>query len=420
MVRGRYTCRLGRVQAGVRLKSVLIIIDGLGDEPIPSLGGKTPLEAAFVPHIQYIASQGRVGRISTVYPGYPIESMVCIMGLLGYEPWLYYPSGRASFEAMAKGIPLRERDLVLRCNTVTVSRDSQTLTDFTAGMITDSDARALISQMELPDPTWELYPGQSYRNTLIIRDVGVSAHAFRCFEPHMHIGESIASLLPQATDPSSVALTEQLRAFLLDTQRQISGLQVPASCRANMLWVWSPSCKPVWPSFHERTGVRAALVGGLDFLHGIAMAAKIHFDVIPGATGYIDTSYESKSHAAVRYINEYEFVLVHVNAADEEAHQHNPDGKRRAIEMVDKHIVGPILNELVSAHGDGYSVAVCGDHATLCRNGKHTDDGVPFAWLSHASAPSGVPRFCEASCAVSEPQAALKFLEDVLWQTVQC
>jgi len=123
------------------MKTVMIIIDGLGDELIPELDGATPLEASFAPNMHYIASRGRIGRIRTTFPGYPIESMVCIMGLLGYEPERFYPHGRASFEAMAKGIPLHPGDLVLRCNTITVDPVARTLADFTAGMISDSKAR---------------------------------------------------------------------------------------------------------------------------------------------------------------------------------------------------------------------------------------------------------------------------------------
>ena len=128
----------------------MIIIDGLGDEPVPDLGGKTPLEVAFAPNIHYIASRGGIGCIQTTFPGFPIESMVCIMGLLGYEPQQFYPCGRASFEAMAKGIPLGEDDLILRCNIVTADLEKQVLKDFTAGLISDSDARQLIAQVDLP------------------------------------------------------------------------------------------------------------------------------------------------------------------------------------------------------------------------------------------------------------------------------
>jgi 2,3-bisphosphoglycerate-independent phosphoglycerate mutase len=396
------------------MKTVLVIIDGLGDEPIPELGGKTPLESAYIPHIQYIASRGQTGRIRTTFPGYPIESMVCIMGLLGYGPEPYYPSGRASFEAMAKGIPLHPEDLVLRCNTISVDSERQVLSDFTAGLISDSDARTLVSQLDLPKDTWEIYPGQSYRNTLIIRNAGIDPRLIKCSEPHMNIGQPIQACLPQGEGSAASQLAKEISEFLLDSQLQIGRMDLPKSCQANMLWVWSPSNKPQWPSFYERTGVRAAVVGGLDFLHGIAMAAKMHFDSIPGATGYIDTDYKAKADYTLRYLPQYDFVITHINAADEEAHQHNSLGKKDVIEKVDRLIVGPVLQELTRSYGDGFQIVVCGDHATRCWDGKHTDDPVPMAVLDNTLLHSGKGRFCEGECASIEPVSSLGFLDSLL------
>ncbi len=397
------------------MKTVMIIIDGVGDEPIPELGGRTPLEAALIPNIQYIASRGQIGRIRTTFPGFPIESMVCIMGLLGYEPEKYYPCGRASFEAMAKGIPLGEKDLILRCNTITADLQRQVITDFTAGLISDSDARELITQIKLPHDNWELYPGQSYRNILIIRNAGIDPRTVKCFEPHMHIGQSVKDLLPRSDDPATRPLAGEVAAFLLDTQTQIAKMKLPENCAANMLWVWSPSKKPVWPTFLEQTGKKAAVVCGLDFLHGIAMAAGIHFDVIPGATGYIDTNYKAKAEYTLRYLEHYDFVLTHINATDEEAHQHSFRGKIDAIEKIDRHIVGPILHELIKKHGSSFRIIVCGDHMTRCSDGKHTDAPVPFALFGNDIEECHADRFFETACAAHEPLPSISFLKEKVW-----
>jgi 2,3-bisphosphoglycerate-independent phosphoglycerate mutase len=401
------------------MKTVMVIIDGLGDEPIAELGGKTPLASAFIPNIHYIANRGSIGCIKTTFDGFPIESMVCIMGLLGYEPERFYPSGRASFEAMAKGIPLNEGDLVLRCNTVTVDREKQLITDFTGGLIADSAARSLVGQIQLPHENWELYPGQSYRNTLIIRSAGVDVHALKCSEPHMHIGHSVSEYLPNSGDARTSELATELRTFLLDTQRQIAGMDLPPECRANMLWVWSPSTKPVWPSFQQRMGVRAAVVGGLDFLHGIAMAARMHFDVIPGATGYIDTDYRAKAAYTMRYLESYDFVLTHINATDEEAHQHNHAGKIEAIEKVDEFIVGPVMRWLNSNHAKDFRIVVCGDHTTRCRDGKHADDPVPYAIYGAGVPASASEEFSERSCNAKQACASVDFLQGRLWELSQ-
>jgi len=399
------------------MKTVMIIIDGVGDEPIPELGGRTPLEAAFIPNIHYMANRGRIGRIRTTFPGFPIESMVCIMGLLGYDPSRFYPNGRASFEAMAKGIPLRTDDLVLRCNAVTVDMERQVLNDFTGGLISDSDARALITQINLPKKNWELYPGQSYRNILIIRNAGIDVSKLKCSEPHMHIGKRVSDTMPRSDEQQVNSVATDLAAFLLDTQRQIANIYLPDTCKANMLWVWSPSRKPVWPSFRETTGVEAALVGGLDFLHGMAMAARIHFDLVPGATGYVDTNYKAKAEYTMRYLERFDFILTHINATDEEAHQHNYLGKSRAIEAIDRVIVGPVLGELINKYGNDFRIVVCGDHATRCRDGKHISDPVPYALYGSGMDAHNSARFSEAACAAHPPVTSLEFLKENVWKT---
>ena len=394
------------------MKRVLVILDGLGDEPISELGNRTPLEAAVAPNLHFIASRGQIGSIRTTFEGFPIESMVCIMGLLGYPPQEFYPSGRAGFEAMAKGIPLHPDDLVLRCNTVVVDCQKQVLTDFTGGLITDSAARKLVSNIELPDATWELYPGQSYRNILIVRRAGVNVKALKCFEPHMNIGADIQSVLPRGTDDGTRRIADQLGQFLMDSQRQIASNVQEDGCTANMLWVWSPSTKASWPSFHARTGWKGAMVGGLDFLHGIAMAANMHWENIPGATGYIDTDYAAKARSAIGYIESHDFVLVHINATDEEAHQRNWRGKIDAIQKADRMVIGPLLQMLEERYPGEYRIAICGDHTTRCSDGKHTDDLVPYA--AFPAQVSSREELSEKNCSKIAPVSSLEFLKGAL------
>lgn len=392
----------------------MFIIDGLSDDPIPELGGKTTLEAAFAPNIHYIASRGRVGRIATTFDGFPVESMVCIMGLLGYDPARYYPAGRAAFEALARGLPLREGDLAFRCNTITVAGDDPALSDFTAGMISDADARKILARLRLPYDNWEIHPGQSYRNILIIRGAWVDPNGIRCYAPHQHIGARASDILPSSDDPKAAELMGQLGDFLVDSRAQIGAMDLPERCQANMLWLWSPSKRSVWPTFRERTGMRAAFVGGLDFLHGIAMSAGIHFDIIPGATGYIDTDYDAKFRYARDYLDQYDFVLVHVNSADEAGHKRDPAGKIDAIEQTDRRIVGPLLAELHKKYPDRFRIIVCGDHKTRCSDGRHMDDPVPFALYGAGIEASNVPYFGETTCAPYDPVSSLEILNHLM------
>ncbi len=393
------------------MKLVMFVMDGVSDDPVTELGGRTPLDLGFAPHVHYMASRGRIGRIDTAFNGFPVESMVCIMGLMGYPPQDYYPAGRAAFEALAKGIPLGRDDLIFRCNTVTVDPDSGELRDFTAAMIGDSDARKIIAKMRIPRRNWELYPGQSYRNIFIVRGAGFDPRRIECFPPHQHIGRRVTEMLPTSSDPASAELMDELGVFLMGSQSQIGEMDLPPRCKANMLWLWSPSCKPEWPSFRSRTGMRAAFVGGLDFLHGLAMAASIHFDVIPGATGYLDTDYEAKADCALRYIDTYDFVLVHVNAADEAGHQHLGEEKMEAIEKADRTILGPILAKLHRDYPGEFRIAYCGDHKTRTEDGRHVGDPVPFALYGAGVEADGCTSFNEAACGAHEPVPSLEFLE---------
>lgn len=392
----------------------MFIIDGMSDDPIPELGGKTTLEAAFAPNIHYVANRGRVGRIATTFEGFPVESMVCIMGLLGYDPALYYPAGRAAFEALARGLPLRVGDLAFRCNTITVDPHEGTLTDFTAGMISDADARKIMARLRLPFDNWEIHPGQSYRNILIIRGAGVDPKGIHCYPPHQHIGARSLDILPSSSEPAAAELIAKLGAFLIDSRAQIAAMELPERCRANMLWLWSPSKRSVWPTFRKRTGMRAAFVGGLDFLHGIAMSAGIHFDIIPGATGYIDTDYDAKCRYASEYIDDYDFVLVHVNAADEAGHQCDPQAKIEAIEQIDRRVLGPTLAKLHKHYPGQFRVMVCGDHKTRCSDGRHLGDPVPYALFGAGIEPSAVPYFGETTCASYEPVPSLDILSHLM------
>lgn len=396
------------------MKTVLVVIDGVGDEPNPKHGFKTPLETAFCPNIHYIATNGKIGRINTVFEGFPIESMVCIMGLLGYEPERFYPSGRASFEAIAKGIHLNPSDLVLRCNLISLDEHKKVITDFTAGLISDSNAKKIISKIELPYPNWELYPGQSYRNILIVRNANSDVKSLKCFEPHMNIGNDTNDILPYNMSDVHDVVINQVKDFLIDTKSQIAAMDLPGDCKADMLWVWSPSTKPDWPSFKSRTGLKASFVGALDFLHGIAMAADIHFDIIPGATGYIDTDYKAKGEYAKKYLAENDLLLVHINATDEEAHQYNFLGKTDAIEKIDRDVIGPLLFELEKKYKGEYRIVVCGDHETRSTDGKHGEAPVPYAIYGVGIEPSANPAsLTEKNCQHFTPSLSLNFLKEI-------
>jgi len=359
------------------MKSFMLIIDGVGDDSLPELGGLTPLEAAVTPCLNYLAPKAKNGTIQTAFEGYPVESLICIMGLLGYDPRKYY-CGRASFEAMAGGISVGENDLVLRCNIIKAAENRESIVDFTAGMILDSYAKKILSKMKLPYSTWELYPGQSYRNLLVIRQTHVKPDEIKLFEPHMHQGEPLEVLLPAAATKQAEPLASELRNFLLSSYEQIALMNVAPPCEGNMLWLWSASSKPRLPSFKSLHGMSGAVVAGLDFMHGLAMAADMYFEIVPGATGNVDTNYRAKAEATTKMFDKYDFVLTHVNAADEAAHMHNAAKKVAAIESVDRYILEPVFRHLRKHFQKDFAVVVCGDHKTRCSDGRHVGDPAPF------------------------------------------
>ena len=395
------------------MKIFMLVIDGVSYDPLSELDGRTPLETAVTPYIDYLASHGQTGSIQTAFEGYPIESLICVMGLLGYDPRKYYPNGRASFEAIARGISIGENDLIFRCNIIKTAKDRKSITDFTAGMISGACAKKILSEIKLPSPTWELHPGQSYRNLLVVRQTPVKASEIKLFEPHMHHDEPMEGLLPVATTRQAQTLASDLREFMLSSHEQIASMDIAPLCEGNMLWLWSPSSKPRLPSFKSLYGISGAVVAELDFMHGLAMAADMRSEVIPETDGCADSNYPALAETTIKMFDKYDFVLTHVNAADEAAHIRDAAKKIAAVESVDRYVLEPVFCRLRESHPKNFAVIVCGDHKTRCSDGKHIGDPVPFLFYLDGSPRGGRKLFTEK--AVSYRQVSpLGFLKEAL------
>ncbi len=384
------------------MKYIIIIGDGMGDLPIPELGGKTPLEAAATPHIDRIANLGCVGLMQTVFNNLPIGSIVANMGILGFDPYEYYPHGRASFEALAQNVTINENDLAFRCNLI--SLDGDRVQDFTAGMIPDDQGRALLERLEIDQNTLkiEIYPGMSYRNLLIVRNAGVSAEEITCFEPHMNIGETIHDILPHGRSVESRRLVPILRQVMADSRTQFCELNKTLKTKADMLWLWSPSSPPNMPDMLDFRGVSGGIVCGMDFLKGVGEACGMRFEHIPGANAYIDTNYEGKLDSAKRFLQDLDFVYVHINAPDEEAHQRDVQGKIKSIELIDEKIVGPLLEYCDENWSENYRLMILPDHYTLLSDGRHTAHDVPAAIFGKGVVKDGAMRLNETEAAASQ------------------
>ena len=375
------------------MKTVVVIVDGAGDHPVVALGDRTPLESAYIPHMAFMAQQGRSYLVDAVFDDLPVGSIVAALAILGYSPHRYFPNGRASFEASASGIRLGPDDLAFRCNLISVQGGR--IVDFTAGLIEDAVARSLVLNVTQPNAAVELFPGQSYRNTLVYRRAGVPASAFLCAPPHENRGREIEELWVRARTSDAEPIASELNAFLRDSARQLARLNEEFRTRADMLWLWDPSHAPDMPSFRSVHGARGAVVSGLSFLRGIGMAAQMLCPEVPGATGYIDSNLRGKAQAAMDLLRDVDVVAVHVNAADEEAHQRNVAGKVKAIELTDAEVVGPLVRHLRGAYPDAHRMAVLPDHYTCVADGHHVVHPVPCLVYGTGVVPDAASRFSE-------------------------
>lgn len=378
------------------MKHVILCIDGMADFPQPVLGNRTPLEAAHAPNLERLAAMGAMGRAQTSWPTLPCGSPVANLAILGYDPNRYHPNGRSSFEALAAGTRLRPGDIAFRCNLVTISED-QRMADFTAGQIDTDMAGDLVWGYEVGDARMELYVGQQYRHCLIVRDAHIPPEELELAAPHCHQQEAIEPLMPRGKTPRAEGLARRLRQFMLDSREYIAAYNRRTPTQASMFWLWSASSSPLLPSFESSFGRRGALVCGLDFLKGIAIAAGIETKNIVGATGYIDTNLRAKLRFAINYLRNYDFVYLHVNALDEAAHMRDPVLKTRMLQNLDAELLGPLCAYLERNHASQWRMMVLPDHYTLSHDGTHHPRPVPLLVAGQGVSPAGKTRYTEAA-----------------------
>lgn len=377
------------------MKYLVIVGDGMGDLPIPELNNLTPLEKAKTPNLDKISQKGSVGLMKTIFPNLPVGSIVGNMGIMGFNPYEFYPHGRASFEALAQGITLNEGDIAFRCNLI--SLEGEKIRDFTAESIDDGDALSMLTHLKIQQNEFEIeiYPGMSYRNLLIVRNAGIEADEVTCFEPHMNIGEEIHDILPHGRTKQSRQIIPILRNLLIDSISQFKELNKRYKTKADMIWLWSPSSHPVMPDIFDTYKITGGIVCGMDFLKGIGLAAGMRTIHIPGANAYINTNYKGKRETAINFFEKDDLVYVHVNGPDEEGHKKNPTGKVKAIELLDQEIIGPIYEHCNEKFGEEFRVMILPDHYTLCKDGKHTNHDIPVVIAGKGIATNKAQRLTE-------------------------
>ncbi len=378
------------------MKCAVLIGDGMADEPLERLGGRTPLEAAEIPNMRRIARTGQIGQVRTVPPGMPPGSDVATLSVLGYDPKTYY-SGRAPLEAARLGIELGPGDVAFRCNLITV--EDGRIADYSGGHISTDEARELLDAVSrhLSSQKVKFYPGVGYRHICVVR--GTDLVETQCTPPHDVTGQPLQPHLPRGNRAEMLADLMQRSRPILEGHA-VNAARVHRGQRpANMIWLWGQGVTPRMPPFSERFGLHGAVISAVDLLNGIARLVGLELVDVPGATGYYDTNYQGKGSCAVEVLNRRDFVLVHVEAPDEAGHNGDLDQKIRAIENFDRHVAGPVLQRLEQEPRS--RLLVLPDHPTPIRVRTHTADPVPFAWWGYGIPAGGAPAFSESEAARS-------------------
>ncbi len=349
----------------------------MADEPQEALGGRTILEAADTPVMDRLAKTGEVGMLRTIPEGMSPGSDTANLAVLGYDPKRYY-TGRSPLEALSIGVPMKDTDVALRCNLVTLSEEEpfeeKRILDHSSGEISTEDAAILLEAVrkELENETYQFYVGTSYRHCVIWANGRVE----ELDAPHDHLTEVIGQYLPKNEVLSAMMKRsfEILDQHPINQERRAKGLNPANSC-----WFWGAGTKPLLTSFEEEYGKKGAMISAVDLLKGIAVGAGMRVIQVPGANGGLNTNYEGKAQAAVNAVLKEgaDFAYIHLEASDEMGHQGSLERKRRAIENLDTRVL-KIVTEQMDASGEPYRLLVLPDHPTPIRIRTHTADPVPY------------------------------------------
>ncbi len=360
------------------MKYLVILGDGMADRPIESLDGRTPLAYADTPMMNQLAEKGEIGMVHTIPDGMSPGSDTANLSVLGYDPRKYY-SGRSPLEALSIGVPMKDTDIALRCNVVTLSEEEEnyeerTIIDHSSGEISTEDAAVLLEAVrkELETEEFRYYAGTSYRH-LLIWDKGETADLT---PPHDILGQQIGDNLPKEQK-----LREMMKKSYdilvnhpINQERKKQGKNPANSC-----WFWGAGTRPQLSSFEEKTGKKGAMISAVDLLKGIAVGTSMKVITVNGANGGLNTNYEGKAQAAVDVLTKEgcDFVYVHLEGPDEMGHQGSTERKVQAIENLDQRIIRPIVEGLRAA-GEDFRMVILPDHPTPVSLRTHTADNVPY------------------------------------------
>ncbi len=382
------------------MKYIIILADGMADEPIAQLGGKTPLEVASTPNIDWLATHSRIGLLHTVPSGYTPGSEVAHLSLLGYNLDKVF-EGRGTLEAASMGINIEPGEMAMRCNIICVENGK--IKNHSAGHISDEEAHELIQYLNenLADDKVRFFPGVSYRHLLKIK--GGDKH-ITCTPPHDVPGTEFKDVLVKADTEDAKETAELINSLILRSQQLLA--KHPVNLKriaegkdpANSIWPWSAGYKPAMETFQEKFGIKnGAVISAVDLIRGIGVYCGFKPIIVEGATGLWNTNYEGKAEAAIKALNDgFDFVFLHVEASDEAGHEGDYELKKRTIEYLDERICRPII-EATSKMGEAVSIAILPDHPTPCAIRTHSNQPVPFLIYRPGSEPDELTELSEAT-----------------------
>jgi 2,3-bisphosphoglycerate-independent phosphoglycerate mutase len=361
------------------MKYIVIIGDGMADDPLLCKDGRTPMMTAHTPHMDMLASRGRCGRFAAIPADMPAGSEVANLGILGYDLRKVY-QGRGVLEAASMGVDIRAGELGMRCNLICI--EDGRIKNHSAGHIGSAEAAELIRFMNeaLGNEKMRFYPGVSYRHLLVLEEASADVV---CIPPHDVPGTLVEQVMPRAGGEGGRSTAELIDSLIRRSWPLLSTHPVNLDRRrdgkdpANSIWPWSPGFRPAMATLQEMFGVRGAVISAVDLINGIGVYAGMDMIRVEGATGLYDTNYEGKADACLESLDDHDFVYLHVEASDEAGHEGDFDLKVRTIEYLDRRLIGRILHHLGKSR-DRVRIAVLPDHPTPVQVRTHTHDPVPF------------------------------------------
>lgn len=382
------------------MKYLIILGDGMADEPLAELGNMTPLQAAATPYIDKLAGMGRCGMLDTIPPGFAPGSEIANLSVLGYDvPKVF--EGRGSLEAASMGVSIDEGEMAMRCNLICI--ENGIIKNHSAGHISSEEAEELILflQKELGDDQITFYPGVSYRHLLKMKG---GMKQLRCTAPHDVPGTPFREVMIESLAPEADDTARKLNALILRSQELLEYHPInlkraeAGKDKANSIWPWSPGYKPAMQTLLDIYGFKSgSVISAVDLIRGIGVYAGLKVIYVEGATGLYTTNYEGKAQAAIDALRTDDFVYLHIEASDEAGHEGDVALKVRTIEYLDQRVVKPILEEL-GTWDEPVTIALLPDHPTPCALRTHTTDPIPFIIYRPGEEGDAVPVYDEMAC----------------------